>query len=306
MNGAGRSDTAAGGGGHPGDRRRPQGPRRATTAALIAGACVIAAPVGIRPEVTSAGAAGRSAPGLGDLPVRVPSLPRASAGDLAIDSSQLAPVEAAMILPVPDEPTVSEIDGNPLAATSAAGTVPAVQDSLASPATTLELAVPPRSDGAAAAHLAAAPEFQRPVDIEQIAQSEIRSLAMAQLREPGLADGAPTLAARVDAMQITLPPPLRLGEVERAALLTESPSHLLVRVGDSALGSVALRTSGPNGFDVQLSGLLELLADRFDSSEFERLRDSAAADTFVSFAQLRAIGLNLRYDPVYDELLITS
>jgi hypothetical protein len=158
-----------------------------------------------------------------------------------------------------------------------------------------------------AGHQAATPEFHRPVDIEQIADGEARSPRMAQLREPGLAGGGePSLAARVDAMQITIPPPQRLRDAERAELLTEPPSRLLVRIGDSTLGDVAFRSSDAHGFDVQLSGLLDLLADRFDSSEFERMRASAAADTFVSFAQLRAMGLNLRYDPVYDELRITG
>jgi hypothetical protein len=160
--------------------------------------------------------------------------------------------------------------------------------------------------GVAAGYETAGPEFHRPVDIEQIAASATRSLWVAQRGELQTGDGTLTLAQRVDAMQIPLPPPPRLRDAQRAALLAESPSHLLVRVGDTALGSVALRTSEGQGFDVQLSGLLDLLADRFDSSEFERLRGSAAADTFVDLAQLRAIGLNLRYDPVYDELRVTG
>lgn len=107
-------------------------------------------------------------------------------------------------------------------------------------------------------------------------------------------------------MQVTLPPPPRLRDAERAALLVEAPTQMLVRIGDSALGEVAFRMTDASTIDVQLAGLLDLLADRFDSSEFERLRDSAAADTFVGFDQLRAIGLNLRYDPIYDELRITG
>jgi hypothetical protein len=224
--------------------------------------------------------------------------------------SELAPAEAAMISPpaLLQDSKEAPTDWLTAETTPAPGFVLAAQDSRLPQATfAAPAALSPQLDGVVAGRQAAAPEFHRPVDIEQVAESEARSLRMAQLREPGLAaGGGSTLATRVDAMQITLPPPPRLRDAERAALLTESPTYLLVRIGDSALGNVALRTSDALGFDVQLSGLLDLLADRFDSREFERLRASAAADAFVSFDQLRAMGLNLRYDPVYDELRITG
>lgn len=147
----------------------------------------------------------------------------------------------------------------------------------------------------------------RPVDVEQIAESEVRALQLPQSLEPGLAAGSSaTLAARIDAMQVTIPPPPRLAEEERAALLAEAPTQMMVRIGDSGLGEVAFRTSEVNTVEVQLAGLLDLLVERFDSSEFERLRNSTAADNFVGFDQLRALGLNLRYDPVYDELRIAG
>ncbi|MXP41120.1 hypothetical protein GRI75_05600 [Altererythrobacter soli] len=257
---------------------------------LLAGACFVAAPSGDPwPRALAVASGDRSAPAVATT---APSA----------DQSALAPVEAAMIRPLPvAQKAPPSVSGAPAAEVMPRPSALPVL-AMAEPA-----AQPPPSEPVVAEDLVFASEPLRPVDIEQIADSEARSLRMAQLREPGLAGaGAPTLAARVDAMQVTLPPPPRLRDTERAALLAESPSNLLVRIGESELGKVALRTSDAQSFDVQLSGLLDLLVERFDSSEFERLRSSAAADTFVSFDQLRAMGLNLRYDPVYDELRITS
>ena len=146
----------------------------------------------------------------------------------------------------------------------------------------------------------------RPVDIAQISDSEVRSLRVPQLHEPGLVPGgAPTLAARIDAMQI-VPPPVRLREEERALLLAEAPSRMTLRIGESSLGKIDFRMSDAQTIDVKLSDLLDLLADRYDSDEFERLRNSAAADSYVGFDELRELGLRLSYDPVYDELRISG
>lgn len=218
-----------------------------------------------------------------------------------IDVEPTAPPAFAVILPDPPPAAVADIPGP-------RGAMPMTEVELtAPPAFAIVLPDPPLAPPPAKPQAVASEEALRPVDIAQLADSEVRSLRVPQLHEPGLAPGgAPTLAARIDAMQVTPPPPVRIGDEERAALLAEAPSEMLVRIGDSALGEVAFRMTDARTIDVQLSGMLDLLADHFDSSEFERLRNSAAADSFVDFDQLRAIGLNLHYDPVYDELRITS
>jgi hypothetical protein len=147
----------------------------------------------------------------------------------------------------------------------------------------------------------------RPVDIAQISHSEVRSLNVPQLHEPGLAaGGAPALSARIAAMQVTPPPPVRLRDSERAALLAEAPARMTVRIAGSALGKVDFRMSDARTIDVSLGNLLDILAGHYDAAEFARLRTSAAADAFVSFDQLRALGLNVRYNPAYDELQISG
>jgi hypothetical protein len=145
----------------------------------------------------------------------------------------------------------------------------------------------------------------RPVDIAQISDSDVRSLRPAQLHEPGLIAGSgPNLAQKIAAMQVTPLPPARLPSSERAKYLAEAPTEMVVRIGATALGKVDFRMTEARAIDVRLSGLLDLLADHYSDAEFARLRNSAAADAYVSLDQLRAMGLLVRYDPVYDEVRI--
>ena len=114
------------------------------------------------------------------------------------------------------------------------------------------------------------------------------------------------LAAKIDAMQVTLPAPPRLSDRERATLLAEAPAEMTVRVGDEAVGAVAFRMSDARTIDVQLSGLLDIVADRMAPEDYGRLRTSDAAGEFVPLDALRAIGISVRYDAVYDELDLSA
>jgi hypothetical protein len=188
---------------------------------------------------------------------------------------------------------------------------------LAAPAPPLDLPDPPVPELAAAAPPPAAPvavatptplaEALRPVDVAQISDSDVRSLREPQLHEPGLAAGdEPTLSARIAAMQVTPLPPVRYSSSERAVLLAEAPTQMMVRIGSADVGKVDFRMTDQRTVDVKLASLLDLLAGRYDGAEFARLRTSAAADAYVSFDKLRALGLNVRYDPVYDEVRIAG
>ena len=147
----------------------------------------------------------------------------------------------------------------------------------------------------------------RPVDIAQISESDVPSLREPQLHEPGLAVGGdPTLAAKIAAMQVTPLPPVRYPSSERAVMLAEAPTQMMVRIGGTEAGKVDFRMTADRGIDVKLADLLDLLAGHYDAAEFARLRQSAAADAYVSFDKLRAMGLNVRYDPVYDEVRIAG
>ncbi|MGZ3197651.1 MAG: hypothetical protein ACXU60_11210 [Croceibacterium sp.] len=173
-------------------------------------------------------------------------------------------------------------------------------DLTASQLATIEPAVAVTAD-------ASPPERLRPVDIAQVSDSEVRSLRVPQLHESGLAAGGEsTLAVKVAAMQVTPLPPARLRESDRATLLAEAPKTMTVRIGRSAVGKVDFRMTDAQTIDVRLAGLLDVLAGHYDFAEFARLRGSAAAEAYVSFDKLRALGLNVRYDPVYDELQING
>lgn len=133
----------------------------------------------------------------------------------------------------------------------------------------------------------------RPVDIEQIAV-------------PGTSLYAPdesAMARKAQIAQLSVPYAV---ERELALLQEDAPAEVALRLGDRTLGKVAVRVSQINTIDVQLSGLLDLVADRFAPEEFARLRGSAAAESYVPLDQLRAVGLGLRYDPAYDELVVST
>jgi hypothetical protein len=222
--------------------------------------------------------------------VEVSNSPRPSPGGLP----QPIVIEAAI---VPDIPRIAVAPlPRPPIAVSLPDPIPAPSLAMAE--------TPPSAPPAAASPPLAAP---RKVDIVQIAESEVHPPRVPQLHEPGLAAGTgETLATKIAAMQVTPPPPVRLRDSDRARLLAEAPTNMILRIGDSALGKVDFRMTDAHGIDVKLAGLLDLLAGHYDAAEFARLRGSAAADAYVSFDQLRALGLSVRYDPVYDELRING
>jgi hypothetical protein len=284
---------------------------RTRLAALLAGCCVAALPSASLP--TLAQDSQRQPAARPKRAAQVASL------DLVLPALTVPPAERLMSIPA-SAPPPPALRGSVAASVAqgaevnAAGDVPkiAVAPS-ARPALVVD--VPPL--GLALANpaeamarepaTAEAAEPLRPVDVVQVADSEVRSLRVPQLNEPGLvASGGLDLSARIAAMQVAPPPPARLRESDRTVLLAEAPTRLTLRIGDSTLGKVKFRMTDSRTIDVQVSGLLDLLAGHFDAAEFTRLRTSAAADAYVSFDQLRALGLNVRYDPAYDELRING
>lgn len=284
-----------------------RGAWRSTGLALLAGCCLAALPSAPRSVVPT--------------PVRSKPAPRvqlAAAAPLAPAPklqhsvsktvvARLVPV-IRIVLPAPKPVTLDLPSPTALAAavTAGAGTR-AVPDSAIARDVPAAPVLASRSTPVFDTPVASPLQALRPVDIAQISNSDGRSLRVPQLREPGLAAGGePSLATKIAAMQVSLPPPVRLREADRAALLAEAPTRMTVRLGTTALGKVDFRMTDARAIDVQLGSLLDVLAGQFDSAEFARLRASAAADAYVSFDQLRALGLTVRYDPVYDELRVSA
>ena len=142
-----------------------------------------------------------------------------------------------------------------------------------------------------------------PAYIDQLSRprAESREVAAAQAL---LAEAAPvTLADAVAAMQVPAPPAFAMGDDERAKLMTEAPMRLQVRVGDNSRGMVALRMGTDRQVEVQLAGLIDVLAGDLGAADAEALGSAAAAQEFVGLERLRAVGIAVEYDPVYDEIV---
>ena len=77
-------------------------------------------------------------------------------------------------------------------------------------------------------------------------------------------------------------------------------SQLLTRIGNKALGKIDFQQSS-TGLEVRLGSLVELLGDRYEPQQVERIMASSAKDLYIPLAQLQAEGIPLSYDPVNDE-----
>lgn len=80
----------------------------------------------------------------------------------------------------------------------------------------------------------------------------------------------------------------------------------MVMVDGEPLGAVTLRELGAETSTVHLGALLGLFRLKMPESEFARLSGAAAADQFVSLAQLREAGIEVRYDERRVRLVIES
>lgn len=87
------------------------------------------------------------------------------------------------------------------------------------------------------------------------------------------------------------------------AKLAPAPAvdRLVARINGSAAGSVELiDTDGT--IKVKLGSILDLVSSALPREKYDRLSASEATETFVSLEVLKARGLAISYDPVYDEL----
>lgn len=84
------------------------------------------------------------------------------------------------------------------------------------------------------------------------------------------------------------------GKTELVAMVDGAPAGNIVFSDENQVVSV------------QLGSLLSVLESRFDAPEFERLASSPAAGAMVPVEQLAQAGIDIRYDPVYDEFVIDT
>ena len=76
------------------------------------------------------------------------------------------------------------------------------------------------------------------------------------------------------------------------------------RVNDSMAGNLPLRIASDSTISVKLRDLLSLVDGRMERNKFKNLRDSSVANSFVSFGALRSAGIQLRYEPANNEVLL--
>lgn len=57
---------------------------------------------------------------------------------------------------------------------------------------------------------------------------------------------------------------------------------------------------------IRIGSIVELLKDRYETAELDRIARSASGDVYLSISQLQHAGIPISYDPVYDELAFGS
>lgn len=130
--------------------------------------------------------------------------------------------------------------------------------------------------------------------------------------EPAIAalpDAAPSLAAI--AASGTNDSPAFVSQVSdsiRAAYIAQIDAsapeqRLAVRSGDKMLGAVQFQVSGQQ-VSVHIGQVLDLFAAQIEPALFAQLRQSAAADEFVTLDRIRSAGIPLDYNAAYDELVL--
>lgn len=82
-------------------------------------------------------------------------------------------------------------------------------------------------------------------------------------------------------------------------------THLVALIDGRSTGEIEFADAGGT-VSVRLASLLSLVADRFPSAEYARLAGSPAADSFVAIDQLAEAGIDIRYDPIYDEIRLDT
>lgn len=83
-------------------------------------------------------------------------------------------------------------------------------------------------------------------------------------------------------------------------------SYPVAIINGEPLGAITLRDYGADGAAIHLRALIGLLRLRMPEAEFLRLEGSAAADRFVSIEELRASGIEARFDARNGRLTIVA
>ena len=78
--------------------------------------------------------------------------------------------------------------------------------------------------------------------------------------------------------------------------------HVPARINGSVTGNLPLHIAADSSISVRLGDLLGLVDGQMDSQLFRHLRESSAANSQVSLADLRAAGMQLRYEAAANQV----
>lgn len=72
------------------------------------------------------------------------------------------------------------------------------------------------------------------------------------------------------------------------------------------MGTVAFQVTSDRSISVHLGQVLDLFENRFEDARFAQLRNATSASKFVDISRIADAGISIRYDAVYDELVISD
>lgn len=164
------------------------------------------------------------------------------------------------------------------------------------------------------AALAAAPALTAAIESEPVlvlSESDIAPLVVASETRPAQTRPAHTRTANSGPVRHTLAKDLRefdLAQVDSAPSALHQAIELQkpLQAGGMALGNVDLRISGSSTIEIRLSSILTLLQDQMEPELYSRLSTANSAGAYVTFADLRAAGIRINFDPVRDMLTMST
>lgn len=118
-----------------------------------------------------------------------------------------------------------------------------------------------------------------------------------------LAPLAPSRNGKVDIEQIA--PARPLAYVDQITPISRQ-ERMAVRMDGEQIGAVQFQVLKDRTISVHLGQILDLFESKFEEERFARLRSAPSSQKFVTLERLSDAEIQVRYDAVYDELVISS
>ncbi|MCC6926205.1 hypothetical protein [Novosphingobium sp.] len=286
-------------------------PDEAAQTQALAPVAAAAAPVGLKhqelaaePAATPAPALAAASPPVVTAPVGpaaiaiapAPVVPSAKLAEANLASKTADNAAASLSAPQMAAQAVKPIA--PPKAEFASAKAPLPQ---AAPRVSTPPAAQPAANSAPPSRIEPAPLRLVPIDFQ---------LAPSARRLPSSASLAP--AKRPERTSPLVKPPLS-GTAARKS--TRLPDRLVgeyifhqvsVQLNDHSVGAIDVRIGGDASLSIRVGSLLSIVQGELDPSLFAAMNGSAGADQYVSFNQLRAAGIDVRYEPAGNTIVLTA